>query len=275
MARDKHPPKNTTYYEALGKVFNLQSEFLTAALPHAGERGSNDEGRCRAFLRQVLPQRYAVGTGFVVSSEVEAPSPQQDIVIYDDLNNSPLHRELVAAVYPVEIVYATVEVKGLLDRASIRSTVEAIGKTRRLGMRCYYLSPPRAPGRQVRTPLAPVKKPPWALVFAYGTTYTRLDRFQRAWEDVSDELRTAHVHGVVVLEKDWYCFQLPNQSPSRFNAFEGNALLRFTNGLLSLLQSAVIVEADMGRYLKIPVAPPDDEVAPNTPSVSEGGGRKS
>ena len=43
-------------------------------------------------------------------------SRQTDIIVSDQFWDSPLYRELVAEVYPIETVYATIEVKGLLDK---------------------------------------------------------------------------------------------------------------------------------------------------------------
>src|ERR1700759_3745396 len=100
---------STAYYDALQRVFRLQSRILTGVLPHAGKRGSNDEERCKEFLKNVLPRRYGISSGFVVSStEDSKPSPEQDVIIFDDLLNSPLYREPSAGVFPVEMVYATV-----------------------------------------------------------------------------------------------------------------------------------------------------------------------
>src|SRR5262245_1435909 len=105
MARSTESPGSAAYYDTLQKVFKLQSEFLTGVLPHAGERGTNDEERCRSFLSNVLPRRYSIGSGFIVSSEPGLPvSRQQDVVIFDDFLNSPLHRELSACVFPIEMV---------------------------------------------------------------------------------------------------------------------------------------------------------------------------
>src|SRR5437762_2925972 len=106
---------SAAYYQALQKVFKLQSKFLTGVLPHAGKRGSNDEERCRAFLNNVLPRRYGISSGFIVSSMPGSkPSREQDVIIFDDFLNSPLYREPAAGVFPSEMVYATVEVKGKL-----------------------------------------------------------------------------------------------------------------------------------------------------------------
>lgn len=58
-------------------------------------------------------RRFSIGTGLIVCSEpTSPPSRQTDVVIYDEIENAPLHQELVAAVYPVEMVYGAIEVKG-------------------------------------------------------------------------------------------------------------------------------------------------------------------
>lgn len=113
MARGRAVPRVGDYYQAIQEIFAKQAEILTAVLPHFGERGRNDEERIRDLLGRVLPRSLSLGTGFVVSSSPSVPpSAQTDIVIYDELWNSPLHRELSAYVYPIETVYAAIEVKG-------------------------------------------------------------------------------------------------------------------------------------------------------------------
>ena len=85
MARTKATPGVKAYYEALQRVFELQSEVLTAALPHMGERGRNDEERFRDFLSKTLPRKFSIGTGFVVCSDPSVPqSNQNDIVVFDE-----------------------------------------------------------------------------------------------------------------------------------------------------------------------------------------------
>src|SRR5205814_8161345 len=119
-------------------------------LHHSGERGSNDEERCREFLNKVLPRRYSIGSGFVVSSARDSKvSRQQDVVIFDDFLNSPLYREQAAGVFPAEMVYATVEVKGKLQPSDIGPTLESIGGVRRLAHECWYEFPHTSdmPGR--------------------------------------------------------------------------------------------------------------------------------
>src|SRR5262249_37005209 len=134
-------PTIRSYYSALQEQFKLQSRVLTDVLPHAGERGRNDEERFREFLGRILPRKYSVGSGFVVCSDASVPpSSQTDVVLFDEFHNSPLHRELTAHIYPVEIVYGTVEVKGRLEKRDLPKIVDDITKIRALGKRRYYMA---------------------------------------------------------------------------------------------------------------------------------------
>src|SRR5947209_13512891 len=132
MGRTNQATGVQAYYDALQNIFSLQSQVLTGAIPHRGERGKNDEERLRAFLRRVLPRRFSVGSGFLVCSNPDSlPSHETDVVIYDEVHNSPLHRELSAFVYPIEMVHATVEVKGVLDNGMIPTVLDNIACVRR------------------------------------------------------------------------------------------------------------------------------------------------
>src|SRR5688572_12190990 len=85
--RGNESPGRATYFEALQRVFHLESQILTAVLPHKGERGRNDEERTRTFLAKVLPRRFSIGTGFILCSNLALEaSGQTDVVIYDEIH---------------------------------------------------------------------------------------------------------------------------------------------------------------------------------------------
>jgi hypothetical protein len=138
--RTKCPTGVTSYYSALQETFKLQSRILTGAVPHYGERGRNDEERVREFLRRMLPKRFGVGSGFVACSEPStALSRQTDIVIFDQLLNCSLFHEPGSNVYPIEIVYATIEVKGCLEKKDIPKTLDSIAEIRRMAAQKTYV----------------------------------------------------------------------------------------------------------------------------------------
>ena len=50
--------------------------------------------------------------------------------------------------------------------------------------------------------------------------------------------RAAHLHGIVILDKNWFAFQEPYTGDEiTIHVFSDNALLRFTNALLRGIQS--------------------------------------
>lgn len=69
----------------------------------------------------------------------------------------------------------------------------------------------------------------------------------------------AHLHGIVVLSKDWFAFQQLRRcgEDAKIEMFDDNALLRFVNSMLRSLKGVVVREAEMSRYLKIPTADPE------------------
>lgn len=250
-------PSIRSYYSALQEQFKLQSHVLTDVLPHAGERGRNDEERFREFLGRILPRKYSVGSGFVVCSDTSvAVSSQTDVVLYDEFHNSPLHKELAAHVYPVEIVYGTVEVKGRLEKRDLPKIVDDIAKMRALGAHRYYVSyggvqkPDAERGKNV-VGQAELREtvPPRAFLFAYEQKgWATLDAFVESLKEANKSL-SAHFHGIAVLESDWYVAQEAYATdPPKYHAVHGDALLHFVSRMLHSIGSVKMAQMSINRY---------------------------
>jgi len=260
VTRTKETPGVEAYYAALQQVFELHSEILTAALPHMGERGRNDEELFRAFLARTLPRRFSIGTGFLICSDSNLPgSNQQDIVIFDEINNSPLHRELAAFVYPIEMVYATIEVKGRLKHADLQKSLESITTIRQLAKHKRYTMPAgiavhSQPGKAA---LAQVEMsdelPPRAYVLAYDVDgWEQLDSFAESWRKALLANPGAHLHGVAVLKRNWFAYQMAYTAPQvSIRQFSNHALLRLSSKLLDEIQGMQILPTSLSRYLQL------------------------
>lgn len=261
MARKKEPPGVSLYYETLRQIFELQSKILTAVIPHAGERGRNDEERFRDFLVKVLPKKFSVGTGTIICSDPAIPSSSQtDVVIFDEIQNSPLHRELAAFVYPIEMVYGTIEVKGLLKQSDLKKSLVDIGKIRALGKNRWYLKYDSAPKRPEKPNQKIVTKnefqrtlPPRSFIFAYDTNdWKTLDGFTKSLRKALVENGKAHLHGIAVLSKDWFAYQEAfGEGGVEIKNFSDNCLLRFVNELLHDISSMRIYQMAVDRYMKL------------------------
>ena len=252
-------PSIKNYYSALQEQFRLQSSILTDVLPHSGERGRNNEERFREFLGRILPKKFSVGSGFVVCSEPSIRvSSQTDVVLFDEFHNAPIHRELASHVYPVEIVYGTVEVKGRLEKRDLTKICEDIAKMRALGQYRYYLKYGAIP----KSDTQPTKQivgqsefhsavSPRAFVFAYEQTgWQTLFDFSESLREVAREV-PVHIHGLAVLDSDWYVEQEAYaDGPPKFQAVEGDALLNFVTGMLHSIGSVEMMQMSIDRYYR-------------------------
>lgn len=115
----------------LHKIFKsisekLISEFqLTAQIWHGTGKGSAREAALRKFLKDYLPQRYAVGSGAVISPE-NKKSGELDIVIYDPLYCPILIKTDTHSIYPIESIYGAISVKSHLDSGELADAYQNI-----------------------------------------------------------------------------------------------------------------------------------------------------
>ena len=223
-------------------------------MPHHGERGRIAEEIIRGVLQRILPKRFSLGTGVLISASGETSS-QTDIVVFDNLHNAPLLAEFGAGVYPVEIVYATIEVKSVLTKRELKSALSAIRKVRRVGSKKYYLVPAVAIGPK-GTPTIAVRQmtvtvPPRSYVVAFGQrglgkNYSAFCETLRTFLDQQND----HVHGVAVLENDWFAGRKAYRNPAELFGEEGSALLSLYSSILKGQQNFAVYPLDLDIYLR-------------------------
>jgi hypothetical protein len=111
------------YFQALSEVMAAESRLLGNVFrAHRGKLGENREALVQRFFSTYLPQRFGVGTGFALLG-TEDVSTQQDVVVYDRLNNPVLFPESAAPLFPPSALAAVIEVKSKLTRTELRKTV--------------------------------------------------------------------------------------------------------------------------------------------------------
>jgi len=113
-----------SYLKALQRLADESQRELAALMPHSGERGRIAEEIIRNVLLRILPKRFSIGTGVIISSKGDV-SQQTDIVIFDNFFNSPLLSEFGSCVYPVEAVYATIECQIALNPIPLSLAISA------------------------------------------------------------------------------------------------------------------------------------------------------
>jgi len=118
------------YYQGIAQQLHAEVTFINTLFQHQGVKGTGNEAVLRELLTKFIPKRYGVGTGIVIDRSGQQ-SKQCDIVIYDVLQYPSLLNLTSVHFFPVDIVYATIEVKTTLSSqeadkaiANIRSVKE-------------------------------------------------------------------------------------------------------------------------------------------------------
>ncbi len=96
------------YWNGIQSSIDARLSSIKTYLKHPVS-GTNIETYFRDLLREYLPRRYAVETGFVVNSNGER-SDQIDIVVADLHEIPPLSSEPLLKIFPAEAVVAAIEV---------------------------------------------------------------------------------------------------------------------------------------------------------------------
>lgn len=112
---------------------SLASRFKeSSSLQHGTTIGDASEAGWRSVLKEFLPNKYGVSSGFVIDS-FGGQSDQIDIIIHDQ-QYSPLFLKTPTGnlVVPAESVYAIFEVKQSLNKAHVSYASDKIDSVRNL-----------------------------------------------------------------------------------------------------------------------------------------------
>ncbi len=229
------------------RQLRTDADYFSRLTAHPGEKGRLNESHLVRTMRRYLPEKFGLGTGFIVSGgDSISESRQCDIIIYDRANNVPFYASDAWQIFPIEMVYGVIEVKTTLNKVAIKDAFEKCVRLRE--MSGGDAKPNKAYVRQAPvTPRAPVQHlryksglPPRFFVFGYsGPDQNSLERMLK---EVTAELPTAHLHGLCQLQESTALFarHTPFKAPSdRLDILSDNGMLRFFLDMPSLLNSMV------------------------------------
>lgn len=115
-------------------------------LHHAGEFGRYREQLLKSFLESFLPNRLAIGDGFVASPNGSL-STQSDAIIHDRNASPKLITEGGLVMFPIEVCVAVGEVKSILSFGDLQVALNKLLITKQM----------RAEMEVVTFPIAPVE----------------------------------------------------------------------------------------------------------------------
>lgn len=161
------------YFVSIYNKLEADALLFNRTLPHAGLVGAENENAIAAVIRQFLPRKFGVEINALVIDRLGKVSRQADIVVYDAAQASFFRK-----VYPVEIVYAVIEVKTSMSATEAKASLENLSSVSKLEFR-----PALTPFWEARTIEQQIHHSPPALyAFAYRTDCCSFETFAR-WFD--------------------------------------------------------------------------------------------
>lgn len=118
-------------FQSVSKQIKLDYDELASHIPHMGERGEGREQVVIKLLREYLPERFGVNSGFVVDINGNV-SNQADIIIYDKFVAPKFKVTSDKYLYPCESVVAVGEVKSFLNKNELLDALNKLKRVREL-----------------------------------------------------------------------------------------------------------------------------------------------
>lgn len=132
------PSRAKIFLEASKK---LRQDFERVKnLPHHGEKGREAENILKIFLKEHLPKRFDVASGFILDRSDEVSS-QTDVIVYDASSCPLLETYEDNLIIPSDNAAAVIEVKSNLTAADIQDAADKIAKIKSLKKSAIDLPP--------------------------------------------------------------------------------------------------------------------------------------
>lgn len=181
-----------TYYRAILASMEAEVRNINDLFDHQGVKGSGNENILINLLSKFLPKKYGIGTGVVVDRNGKQ-SKQCDVVIYDATNYPEILGITRTKFFPVDFVYAVLEVKTKLDSAKTSEAIKNIRSVHELDyIRQEFRVSPTAPILELTgdTVLFITKSttPPLGMVFSYSTSTSVFETFSGWFKPAGDNL---------------------------------------------------------------------------------------
>lgn len=246
-----------TYLDSLQRIASEAQKQIDALMPHMGEKGRLAEEIIKNILVDILPSRFSIGTGVIISADNQV-SNQVDIVIYDRLYNAPMISNLSACVYPIECVYAFIEVKTTLNVTNLKDSFESVRKIRKMGKKKSYIIQEWedvSNGRKELKPKSVTLGPPprgYIVAFKRGGISDDFDDFKKKVGELCDEKHNGQntfIHGICILKDDWFISRIKDKVPAEFRASNKNALANLYKAILIGQSNYAVYPMNIEQYL--------------------------
>lgn len=176
--------------EDIAKKLKIDFDGVTRQIKHNGVKGSAREDLLKDYLRDLLPNKYSISSGIIIDFN-QNQSKQQDFIIHDAFNCPSFFKTDSNTILPIESVYATIEIKSILNYDTLKQSIENIESVRKLH---------KLPNRNIISNDYN-EQYPLGFVFAYSSDYS-LEQIQKKLFELNKSVDGRHQISIVcVLDK--------------------------------------------------------------------------
>jgi hypothetical protein len=165
---------------------------------------------------------------------------------------------MTANIYPIECVYAFVEVKTTLTTTNLRESLDAIVKIRTMAKKGKYYKSRELIWQSTDADLvgqhvqvsSKVTLSPRSFIFAFDSDLVEnTEKLTKCLRSECDE-ENKHFHGLLMLEKNLFFSRLPYKFDfPEFRIVEKRGLKAFLHTFLELIRDFPMGPMDLDRYL--------------------------
>lgn len=202
------------YIELSKKQMSLDIDAIKLAFLHSPTKGSESENVViEKLLKKYLPTRYSIGGGFITSNG--KLTPQLDIIIHDNILNTPVYRGVGSSVFSVGSVYGAIEITmQKLNKKKLEIDIKKLSEVRKILpnekseiMEIYSEQRGDQKGSVVAERIIESAPAPRTYMISLsGSSYKTIDQLSRDVEGLTRK-HSAHLHGLLVLNEpnaqDW------------------------------------------------------------------------
>ena len=111
------------FFSRILQQLQTEVDLINSLVPHNSTKGTLNEQSLHRILTSFLPSRYSIGSGLVIDSSGKR-SRQVDLVVFDEFHMSKLFRTTSQVLFPVETVFACIEVKTSVNKADLNEIAQ-------------------------------------------------------------------------------------------------------------------------------------------------------
>jgi hypothetical protein len=248
-------------------------KLSTSILQHHGETGANLEFAVKNFLKEYIPNKIGVESGFVRSLEdLEWQSPQLDILLTRKDLGHPLAVLPGSKVFPIEAVIGAMEVTKTINKKKLKEDFEKVHLLKTRVKRTYILpltvalqfgliKPDEkiAQMTQEKIKTSCVYKTfdslqPRFYYFAFGSNWKNVKTICRNFKEVG-KATGAHCHGMFVLGKGYFYHKPYGDFKVMYTDRMPDAFVLFLNNVIESLNSFThipyMASIPLSQYAKV------------------------